>query len=344
MATIRTNDWNNGRCPYFQLVVNISSQTNTTATLSYTVNYVAISAASTSVSKSWSANIAGKSISGSYSINRKTGTNRVTSGSTTVNKKTSAYNASLSIQWNPNLTWAGVYASSASGSGSISIPAGVFNEVPNPPTECEIVRNADDDFTLTWVNNPRTGGIANNILQVSINDGAFTTVSNTIDGDATTYNYTDGETNSKYVFRIASSNSVGTSSYTEFDVPIYTTPAAPENGYAYQVQDTVYVNALTDNIRYPVSFKWQRSLDGSTDWVDLSDTTINSLTDTCETDSPYYRVRCVGYNELISDYSPVFQASLSFKIYINIPDGANPQKIYVNIPDGSEMKGIYINI
>lgn len=125
MASCITNRWVS-TAPYFQLTVTQSSSSNTTVTLSYTVQYIAQYAASTSGAgnRTISVTIDGSSVGPfTFAINGKTGTHTVATGTKTVNKSTSARNVAFSISVPMNLTWSGTYGGTMSGSGSISISA-----------------------------------------------------------------------------------------------------------------------------------------------------------------------------------------------------------------------------
>lgn len=125
MASCITNRWVS-TAPYFQLTVTQSSSSNTTVTLSYTVQYIAQYAASTSGAgnRTISVTIDGSSVGPfTFAINGKTGTHTVATGTKTVNKSTSARNVAFSISVPMNLTWSGSYGGTMSGSGSISISA-----------------------------------------------------------------------------------------------------------------------------------------------------------------------------------------------------------------------------
>ena len=125
MASCITNRWVS-TAPYFQLTVTQSSSSNTTVTLSYTVQYIAQYAASTSGAgnRTISVTIDGSSVGPfTFAINGKTGTHTVATGTKTVNKSTSSRNVAFSISVPMNLTWSGSYGGTMSGSGSISISA-----------------------------------------------------------------------------------------------------------------------------------------------------------------------------------------------------------------------------
>ena len=121
MATCQTPRWVS-TAPYVKLTVTESSSTATTATLSWTLQYISDTAASTSTAKEYSVKINGSVVkSGTYSIHGKTGTNTIASGTKTINKTTSAQTISFSCSMAFNLTWSGTYAGTKSGSGSITV-------------------------------------------------------------------------------------------------------------------------------------------------------------------------------------------------------------------------------
>ena len=122
MATAISAKWTN-TSPQIQMTVNITSSTDTAATLSWTLQYVASSAASSS-SRKYYASIAGTQVtSGWYAINGKVGTYTIASGTTTITKTTAAQTISFSGTMEMNLTWSGVYGGTKTASGSISVPA-----------------------------------------------------------------------------------------------------------------------------------------------------------------------------------------------------------------------------
>lgn len=124
MASCITSQFGSNGCPQARLTVNITSQTATTATLSWYLDIVYHGfAVSSSVSKSWSVTVAGQKWSGSTTIGGTTSTKRVSSGTKTVNKSTSSQSISFSCSFAFNITWAGTYGGTKSASGSIGVGA-----------------------------------------------------------------------------------------------------------------------------------------------------------------------------------------------------------------------------
>lgn len=124
MAYCITEQWTSTKPPQAKLTVTQSSETGTTATLAWTLEYIANTAASTSHTKAYSAVINGTTVaSGSYAINGKTGTNTIDSGTITINKTNSMQTIPFSVSFSFNLTWSGVHAGTKTASGSIDISA-----------------------------------------------------------------------------------------------------------------------------------------------------------------------------------------------------------------------------
>ena len=123
MATCQTTQWVS-TSPYVKLTVTESSNTATTATLSWTLQYVADYAASTSVARSYTVKIDGDTVANSsYNINGKSGTNTITSGTKTITKTKSSQKISFSVSFAFELTWSGTYAGTKTASSSINVPA-----------------------------------------------------------------------------------------------------------------------------------------------------------------------------------------------------------------------------
>lgn len=123
MASCQTSQWTS-TSPYVKLTVTQSSSTDTTATLSWTLQYIASSAANTSTARSYSVVINGSTVkSGTYSINGVSGTKTISSGTISISKTHSSQTISFSVSFAFNLTWSGSYAGTKSASSSISVAA-----------------------------------------------------------------------------------------------------------------------------------------------------------------------------------------------------------------------------
>lgn len=122
MASCSTARWVS-TSPYAKLTVEQTASTATTATLTYTLQYISDYAADAS-SRAYTVKINGSTVaSGSYNIDGVTGTKTVTTGTVTITKGTSAKSIAFSVSFAFNLTWSGNYAGTLSASGSISVAA-----------------------------------------------------------------------------------------------------------------------------------------------------------------------------------------------------------------------------
>lgn len=123
MASCQTPQWA-ATSPYVRLTVTQTSSTATNVTLTWTLEYIASSAANTSVAKSYTVKIGDTTVkTGTYNIDGKKGTHTIASGTRGVNKGTSAQSVSFSVSFGFNLTWSGVYGGTKTASGSISVAA-----------------------------------------------------------------------------------------------------------------------------------------------------------------------------------------------------------------------------
>lgn len=124
MASCQTTRWVS-TSPYAKLTVTQTSSTDTSVTLSWTLQYISDTAASTNgVGRSYTVKIGSTTVaSGTYNIHGVTGTKTVASGTHTVSKTTSAQTVSFSLSFAFNVTWSGTYGGTKSASGSISVAA-----------------------------------------------------------------------------------------------------------------------------------------------------------------------------------------------------------------------------
>lgn len=259
----------------------------------------------------------------------------------TISKGTSA--KSISVSGSIQIT-GGYQNGTSSASGSVSVPA-IPVTTPGTPSNVVASYTADNDISVTWtLNKPSSGSISKNTIQVQIDDGSWTTLSSSLPATATSYSYTDGTANHRYRFRVSSTSSAGTSGYGYSDY-VYTTPATPMGGFGIQIGNSVSVTANVTNINWPDNFEWQRSSnDSSWETLEGEDYMSASILDSTTIEQPYYRVRCLGLGGQYSDYSPSFQVSKSFQIWLNVPDNANISKIFVNVPDGESITSIMLRI
>lgn len=121
MATCSTSKWV-PTAPYIKLTVTESSSTDTTATLSWTLQYIASDPADTASNRAYTVTIAGSKVkSGSYDIDRKVGTYTIATGTKVINKTTAVQKITFSCWMKFELTWSGVWCKEKSASGSISV-------------------------------------------------------------------------------------------------------------------------------------------------------------------------------------------------------------------------------
>ena len=129
MASCITPTFGSSTCPQVELTVVIKSQTSTTVTLAWELDYRAhgYAAYTGGNKKAYTAVIDGTTVaSGSYDINGKTGSYKIAEGTITRNKSTSARNVPFSCSMAFNITWSGTYGGTKSASSSISIPAKTY--------------------------------------------------------------------------------------------------------------------------------------------------------------------------------------------------------------------------
>lgn len=128
MATLTTTQFGTtaSYCPQAQLVVTISSETATTAVLSWTMKWVTHGyTVTSSASKAWSIKINGSTPSGgsgSFAIGGKSSQN-IASGTVTINKTTASQSIALYMQMDMSFTWGTASGGTRSKSGSITIGA-----------------------------------------------------------------------------------------------------------------------------------------------------------------------------------------------------------------------------
>lgn len=121
MASCQTTRWVANSAPYVKLTVTQSSSTDTSATLSWTLQYISDYPANAG-SRDYTVKIAGSTVkTGTYNINGVTGTKTIASGTKTITKSHSAQTISFSVSFDFEITWSGVYAGTKTAAGSISV-------------------------------------------------------------------------------------------------------------------------------------------------------------------------------------------------------------------------------
>lgn len=121
MASCITSRWV-ATAPQMKLSVEQQSSTGSSVTLSWKLEYIAVSPARTSGGNAWKVHINGGLVeSGSYNINGKNGTYTVATGTTTVSKGSDKTSISFSVDVTWGLTWSKVYCGSKTAEGSLVI-------------------------------------------------------------------------------------------------------------------------------------------------------------------------------------------------------------------------------
>lgn len=113
-------------CPQMKLTVTQSASSNTSVTLSWTLQYVAhgYAAYTNGSGRAYTVKINGSTVkSSSYNINGITSTKTVASGTVSVAKGTAAKSVAFSVVFDIDLTWGSTHKDSVSASGSISVAA-----------------------------------------------------------------------------------------------------------------------------------------------------------------------------------------------------------------------------
>lgn len=124
----------------------------------------------------------------------------------------------LSVSY-PNAT------SDKGGSKSGSLTLTTLKVAPGAPSGVAAARLSDSLYEVSWTNTGASNGQATqNVVQASVNGGAFATVSTIAATGSVTLPCSP---NQKIVPRVAATNSAGSSGYTTAATPIFTTPAAP---------------------------------------------------------------------------------------------------------------------
>lgn len=125
MASCSTPQWSTKYTPQARLTVVQSSSTATTATYTWTLEYVAYGyAASVQKTRAWTVTFDGAVIKeGTFAINGVKNTTTIATGTITKTKGTSARTITFGVSFVFNLTWTNVYGGTQTASGTISLGA-----------------------------------------------------------------------------------------------------------------------------------------------------------------------------------------------------------------------------
>lgn len=325
-----------------QVVADITSQTTNQCTVRSRCYWCSIG---------WGYSVSGSSGSasvGSYSSGNKSFTASSGTGASVSILVATATHTYTRTTSNQNITCkavvtlsGGYHNGTSTATTTITVPK-LDAEVPETPTSVTAKRNADNDIDVSWVLHPKLGGISKNTIQVQVDSGSWTTLSSSLGSGATSYTYTAGSANHRYRFRVSSTSSAGTSSYGTSGY-VYTTPAAPSAVSGFRIGDTCYLSATVTNIKWPNTYRWQRSTNNSS-WTTITGATSSSISDSIISDTIYYRCCAIAPSGLAGSYSSSFKMTAALpNIYVWY-DSTIPDKIMVNVPSGSNIKNVYFSI
>lgn len=164
MARISTGSWTSTGAPYMYLDYDLQSIDGDTDRLNYTAYYYGSSGAYTNgAARAWSVKVNGSTVkSGSYNINRVSGTRTLGSGYVDIALGHSIKTTTVSISFNFDVTWSGSYAGTRTASGTtnsraktsytVSYNANGGSGAPSAQTKWY-----NESLTLSSTNPTRTG-------------------------------------------------------------------------------------------------------------------------------------------------------------------------------------------
>ena len=125
MASCSTEQWSTKYTPQARLTVVQSSSTDTTATYTWTLEYVAYGyAANVNKTRAWTVTFDGEVIKeGTFDIDGVKNTTTIDTGTLTKTKSTSPRNIAFGVSFVFNLTWTEVYGGTKTASGTIPLAA-----------------------------------------------------------------------------------------------------------------------------------------------------------------------------------------------------------------------------
>lgn len=122
MASCTSSSWTtNSTSPRIKLVITENTNTDTYVKYNWELYYIAASAASSSVAKSWTVKVDDGTATGTYNIGGKTGTHLIKSGTKKIQRGTSAKTITFSCSMNIDITWSGVKKTTISASGTFTL-------------------------------------------------------------------------------------------------------------------------------------------------------------------------------------------------------------------------------
>ena len=289
----------------------VSSQTDTTATVSYSFSVEMYWAfqygvkANIYVNGGWQ-----KEISGYLSSNPGANWRTVCSGSgsVTISKGSSAKSIPVKVNaWGENVSGYG----SAGGSTSVTVYvpiSAITYYAPNAPSGLASVRESDSKNVLSWTrpSTSTTKPVSAILVERKVDGGSWSQVAS-LAASATSYNDTSTSADHSYAYRVRAQNVAGYSGYATSGTT-YNTPAAPTKVEASRLAETTVALAIANTANTATALELQRSTD-ATSWADIAtiDGTVTEATDEPGGGTFYYRARNTR-GELASDWSPASNA------------------------------------
>lgn len=187
------------------------------------------------------------------------------SGNITVNKKSTAYDYTLTASSKgATVSGYGPAQNTCSVTLSISVPALPVTE-PSPVTNLVNTRNSDSLNVLTWTNNATATGIYDSIyIERSTNGGTYNELVS-IAGSSTSYNDTTTSANNYYTYRVRPYNSAGYAEYATSGAT-YNTPNPPSKIVAARSAAATVVLSITNTANTATGLLLEKSATGIGDW------------------------------------------------------------------------------
>lgn len=285
------------------LTASVTSETATTATVSYTatvqMRYAYLYGVGIKIS-------GGKSKTGYLTSNPGSSWKNVcsVSGTFKVDKKASKFNYSVTAKaYGTKVGGVGAADSdSESVTVKVAIPAMSYQK-PDAVTGTSATRNSDTRATVKWTNNTSSKKPYSSIkIERATNGGAWSQIAS-VSKNATSYVDTSVAPNGYYRYRIRPYNPAGYGSYATTGI-VYNTPAAPTKVTAARLVTGGVGLTITNPANTATALEIQRSEDKET-WETIA-TKSGKVTEA--TDAPgdgtfYYRARNTR-GTLVSDWSP----------------------------------------
>lgn len=275
-----------------KVVTDITSSTDTTATLRVRAYWCSISWGYSVSGNTGTATNGSYSTSATFTASSSTGQSReilVATRTVTYDKGSS----SKSITCKATIKQVDYHAGTSTATTTHTIPAITYS-TPNAPSSCSASRSSDSKATVKWSNGststtrPRT----RTYVERQTDGGSWTSLGYV--GSSTT-SYTDStiSANHRYQYRVRAYGNGGYSSYATSGY-IYTTPKAPTSLTASVVEGTSIKVTAAGLGTYAEGWQLARSTDGGSSWTTIQSAlgaSSLSYTDTYS-GAVQYRARC----------------------------------------------------